>query len=245
MGASSRWRGGVRGGEGGREGGREGLACLPALRAANPVPALALSTHHPVTAARPSPHPRPIPPSESVFNMLESCVAELAEAGVDRGPSGSTISGAGVGGLLARWLGGCFIFTSYGCPTFCDDMRTCLPQTTRSAHICMSAWCCARVLCAMCSLTRARAHARTYCCCRRRRWRSRMCSRCYACCCCSRRCPPRSSPSRFRPCSGVVPSGTFRTADSRYVVIGGNGDSVYSRLMAAVGRPDMAADNPK
>ncbi|KXZ41968.1 hypothetical protein GPECTOR_233g541 [Gonium pectorale] len=44
--------------------------------------------------------------------------------------------------------------------------------------------------------------------------------------------------------SGVVPSGTFRTKDERYVVIGGNGDSVYSRLMAAIGRPDMAASNP-
>ncbi|GLC40766.1 hypothetical protein PLESTB_000024800 [Pleodorina starrii] len=73
--------------------------------------------------------------SESVFNMLESCVAEVAEAGEDRQPSGSTIS-------------------------------------------------------------------------------------------------------------GVVPSGTFRTQDGRYVVIGGNGDSVYSRLMAAIGRPDMAASNP-
>jgi crotonobetainyl-CoA:carnitine CoA-transferase CaiB-like acyl-CoA transferase len=42
--------------------------------------------------------------------------------------------------------------------------------------------------------------------------------------------------------SGVVPSGTFRTKDGRYAVIGGNGDSVYSRLMVAIGRPDMAAD---
>lgn len=73
--------------------------------------------------------------SESVFNMLESCVAEVAMAGADRQPSGSTIS-------------------------------------------------------------------------------------------------------------GVVPSGTFRTREGRYVVIGGNGDSVYSRLMAAIGRPDMAASNP-
>ncbi|KAI8468409.1 MAG: CoA-transferase family III domain-containing protein [Monoraphidium minutum] len=45
--------------------------------------------------------------------------------------------------------------------------------------------------------------------------------------------------------SGVVPSGTFRTRDGRYAVIGGNGDSVYSRLMAAIGRPDMAASNDK
>lgn len=42
----------------------------------------------------------------------------------------------------------------------------------------------------------------------------------------------------------VVPSGTFKTSDGKFVVIGGNGDSVYSRLMAAIGRPDMAADNP-
>jgi hypothetical protein len=38
----------------------------------------------------------PIEASESVFNKLESCVAEVAEAGLDRAPSGSTISGARV-----------------------------------------------------------------------------------------------------------------------------------------------------
>lgn len=42
----------------------------------------------------------------------------------------------------------------------------------------------------------------------------------------------------------MVPSATLKTKDGRYVIIGGNGDSVYSRLMAAVGRPDMGADNP-
>ena len=42
----------------------------------------------------------------------------------------------------------------------------------------------------------------------------------------------------------MVPSGTWRTKDGKYVVVGGNGDSIYSRLMAAVGRQDMAADNP-
>lgn len=35
--------------------------------------------------------------SESVFNMLEGCVAEYAMAGQDRPPSGSTISGGWVG----------------------------------------------------------------------------------------------------------------------------------------------------
>jgi crotonobetainyl-CoA:carnitine CoA-transferase CaiB-like acyl-CoA transferase len=42
----------------------------------------------------------------------------------------------------------------------------------------------------------------------------------------------------------VVPSATLKTGDGRYVIIGGNGDSVYTRLMAAVGRPDMGAHNP-
>lgn len=45
--------------------------------------------------------------------------------------------------------------------------------------------------------------------------------------------------------AGVVPSGTLQTSDGHYVIIGGNGDSIYSRLMAAVGRPDMSADNPE
>ena len=43
----------------------------------------------------------------------------------------------------------------------------------------------------------------------------------------------------------MVPSGTFATNDGRYVVIGGNGDSVYTRLMTAIGRSDMTADNPQ
>ncbi len=39
--------------------------------------------------------------SESVFNMLEGCVAEATMAGQNRPPSGSTISGeAGWGGWV-------------------------------------------------------------------------------------------------------------------------------------------------
>lgn len=38
---------------------------------------------------------------------------------------------------------------------------------------------------------------------------------------------------------GVVPSATFETKEGRYVIIGGNGDSIYTRLMAAVGHPEM------
>lgn len=45
--------------------------------------------------------------------------------------------------------------------------------------------------------------------------------------------------------TGVVPSGTWKAQDGVYVVIGGNGNSVYSRLIAAMGRPDMGIDNPK
>ncbi|KAK9829127.1 hypothetical protein WJX72_004038 [[Myrmecia] bisecta] len=45
--------------------------------------------------------------------------------------------------------------------------------------------------------------------------------------------------------SGIVPSATMKTRDGKYVIIGGNGESIYTRLMAAVGRPDMGADNPK
>ena len=44
--------------------------------------------------------------------------------------------------------------------------------------------------------------------------------------------------------AGVVPSATLATCDGRWVIVGGNGDSVYTRLMAAVGRPDMGAHNP-
>ena len=41
---------------------------------------------------------------------------------------------------------------------------------------------------------------------------------------------------------GIVPSNTYVTRDGRYVVIGANGDSIFKRLMAAIGRADLAAD---
>jgi crotonobetainyl-CoA:carnitine CoA-transferase CaiB-like acyl-CoA transferase len=41
---------------------------------------------------------------------------------------------------------------------------------------------------------------------------------------------------------GIVPSNTYRCSDGKYVVVGGNGDSIFQRLMTAVGRPDLAAD---
>jgi crotonobetainyl-CoA:carnitine CoA-transferase CaiB-like acyl-CoA transferase len=42
--------------------------------------------------------------------------------------------------------------------------------------------------------------------------------------------------------TGIVPTNTYRCADGRYVIIGGNGDSIYQRLMRAIGRPEMAED---
>ncbi len=42
--------------------------------------------------------------------------------------------------------------------------------------------------------------------------------------------------------TGIVPTNTYPCADGKYVIIGGNGDSIFRRLMTAAGRPDMAAD---
>jgi len=42
--------------------------------------------------------------------------------------------------------------------------------------------------------------------------------------------------------TGIVPTNTYRCADDKYVVIGGNADSIFKRLMVAAGRPDMAED---
>ncbi|WP_101760185.1 CaiB/BaiF CoA-transferase family protein [Oceanicoccus sp. KOV_DT_Chl] len=43
--------------------------------------------------------------------------------------------------------------------------------------------------------------------------------------------------------TGIVPTNTFRCADGKYVVIGGNGDAIFKRLMIAAGFPEMA-ENP-
>lgn len=42
--------------------------------------------------------------------------------------------------------------------------------------------------------------------------------------------------------TGIVPTNTYRCRNGKYVVIGGNGDSIFQRLMAAAGYPDMATD---
>jgi crotonobetainyl-CoA:carnitine CoA-transferase CaiB-like acyl-CoA transferase len=43
--------------------------------------------------------------------------------------------------------------------------------------------------------------------------------------------------------TGIVPTNTYLCDDGKYVVIGGNGDSIFKRLMTAAGRSDMA-ENP-
>ena len=42
--------------------------------------------------------------------------------------------------------------------------------------------------------------------------------------------------------TGIVPTNTYPCADGRYVIIGGNADSIFKRLMAAAGRDDLADD---
>jgi crotonobetainyl-CoA:carnitine CoA-transferase CaiB-like acyl-CoA transferase len=42
--------------------------------------------------------------------------------------------------------------------------------------------------------------------------------------------------------TGIVPTNTYLCADGKYVIIGGNGDSIYQRLMNAAQRSDLAND---
>jgi len=41
---------------------------------------------------------------------------------------------------------------------------------------------------------------------------------------------------------GIVPSNTYLCRDGKYVIIAGNSDSIYKRLMHAIGRADLADD---
>lgn len=43
--------------------------------------------------------------------------------------------------------------------------------------------------------------------------------------------------------TGIVPTNTYACLDGRYIVIGGNGDSIFRRLMRAVGRDDLVEDS--
>jgi len=42
--------------------------------------------------------------------------------------------------------------------------------------------------------------------------------------------------------TGIVPTNTYECQDGKHVIIGGNGDSIYKRLMTEAGREDMAND---
>ena len=42
--------------------------------------------------------------------------------------------------------------------------------------------------------------------------------------------------------SGIVPTNTYPTSDGGYIIIGGNGDGIFKRLMNALGRADLAND---
>jgi crotonobetainyl-CoA:carnitine CoA-transferase CaiB-like acyl-CoA transferase len=42
--------------------------------------------------------------------------------------------------------------------------------------------------------------------------------------------------------TGIVPTNTYLCRDGKHVVIGGNGDSIYKRLMTAIDREDLAND---
>jgi formyl-CoA transferase len=42
--------------------------------------------------------------------------------------------------------------------------------------------------------------------------------------------------------TGIVPSNTYLSRDAQHVVIGANGDSIFKRLMALIGREDLAND---
>jgi formyl-CoA transferase len=41
---------------------------------------------------------------------------------------------------------------------------------------------------------------------------------------------------------GITPSNTYPTRDGKFVIIGANNDSIFKRLMAAIGRDDLAGD---
>ena len=41
---------------------------------------------------------------------------------------------------------------------------------------------------------------------------------------------------------GIAPSNAYRCAGDAWVLVAGNGDSIFKRLMQAIGRPDLAAD---
>lgn len=43
--------------------------------------------------------------------------------------------------------------------------------------------------------------------------------------------------------TGIVPTNTYLCGNGKHVIIGGNGDSIFQRLMRAAGRPELAEDS--
>jgi len=41
---------------------------------------------------------------------------------------------------------------------------------------------------------------------------------------------------------GIAPTNAYRTRDGRYILIGGNGDGIFKRLMGVIGREDLSSD---
>jgi formyl-CoA transferase len=41
---------------------------------------------------------------------------------------------------------------------------------------------------------------------------------------------------------GIAPTNAYRCNDGHHVLVAGNGDGIFRRLMAAIGRPDLGAD---
>jgi formyl-CoA transferase len=41
---------------------------------------------------------------------------------------------------------------------------------------------------------------------------------------------------------GIAPSNAYRCQDGEYVLVAGNGDSIFKRLMTLIGRPDLGED---
>jgi formyl-CoA transferase len=41
---------------------------------------------------------------------------------------------------------------------------------------------------------------------------------------------------------GIVPSNTYPTRDGKFVIVGANNDSIFKRMMTAIGRADLASD---
>jgi crotonobetainyl-CoA:carnitine CoA-transferase CaiB-like acyl-CoA transferase len=42
--------------------------------------------------------------------------------------------------------------------------------------------------------------------------------------------------------TGIVPTNAYPTKDNKYVIIGGNGDSIYKRLMQTAGREELTGE---